>query len=85
MIRIKEPFLLAFFLLHNILHWQGLDAFLKHSVVEPQMPDGLVNLTYGILADLEYVTLAGWDGLGTASTSSLNKRLEWWGHDSMIP
>eukprot|EP00434_Breviolum_minutum_P044446 symbB.v1.2.039700.t1/scaffold6733.1/size15906/2 len=45
-------------------HYQnGLDAFLKHSVVEPQMPEFLTNVSYGVLAaDLEYVTLAGWPG-----------------------
>jgi len=46
----------------------GWDAFLGHSIVEPQLPDNLrsnpaINVSYGILnTELEYVTLTGWAG-----------------------
>ncbi|CAE7262722.1 unnamed protein product [Symbiodinium pilosum] len=59
--------------LHNYPygHFQnGLDAFLGHSILEPQLPDNLTsqtqmaaNVSYAVLGtDLEYVTLAGWAG-----------------------
>jgi len=57
------------------LHWypfghdqNGWDAFLRHSIVEPQLPaalhtDAAINVSYGILStELEYVTLTGWAG-----------------------
>ncbi|CAE7204044.1 unnamed protein product [Symbiodinium natans] len=50
-------------------HFQnGLDAFLGHSILEPQLPDSSVlptaaRVSYAVLGtDLEYVTLAGWGG-----------------------
>lgn len=57
------------------MHWypyghdqNGWDAFLGHSIVEPQLPEDLrtnpaINVSYGILStELEYVTLTGWAG-----------------------
>jgi len=57
------------------LHWypfghdqNGWDAFLGHSIVEPQLPEDLrsdpaINVSYSILGtELEYLTLTGWAG-----------------------
>lgn len=57
------------------MHWypfghdqNGWDAFLHHSIVEPQLPDNLrtdpaINVSYGVLStEEEYVTLTGWSG-----------------------
>lgn len=46
----------------------GWDAFLTHSIVEPQIPQNLrgsvdTNVSYGILStEIEYVTMTGWAG-----------------------
>lgn len=70
------------------LHWypyghdqNGWDAFLGHSIVEPQLPENLrtdpsINVSYGLLStEWEYLTLSGWAGQGVPAEARRNALL----------
>jgi len=75
MVRASDRALLWMLQYIQWLHWypfghdqNGWDAFLGHSIVEPQLPAALqtdpeLNTSYRVLStELEYVTLTGWAG-----------------------